>query len=73
MNLDALEGARVRSVCMMAIADIYPLVVPRVRKYLAQEIGINDKAKEEWISNWTQLGLALIEAHISTNNSNNLY
>jgi maleylacetoacetate isomerase len=73
MPRDALARARVRSLCMMAVADIHPLVVPRVRKYLAQKIGINDKAIEEWIANWTQLGLASIEAHISTNNSNNVY
>ena len=61
----SIERARVRSLCMIAVADIHPLVVPRVRSYIMKEFGLPEKDLEAWISNWTKIGLNAIEVQLS--------
>ena len=39
MPSDALARARVRMLAMIAVADTHPLVVPRIRKYIMQDMG----------------------------------
>ena len=63
-----IERARVRSLCMIAVADIHPLVVPRVRGYIMKEFGLPEKDLESWISNWTKIGLGAIEVQINKYN-----
>ena len=73
MPQNAKARARVRALCMMAVADIHPLVVPRVRKYMTEKVGLNETGLHEWIENWTTLGLAAMEDHVSRNNSGGNY
>ena len=53
MPQNAMARARVRALCMMAVADIHPLVVPRVRKYMTDKVGLDEAALNQWIENWT--------------------
>ncbi len=69
MPKDPLARARVRAICMIAVADTHPLIVPRVRKYITQEFQLGEKELNSWILNWSQLGLASIESHLKGNNS----
>ena len=62
---EPIERAKVRSLCMIAVADIHPLVVPRVRSYIMKEFGLPEKDLEAWISNWTKIGLNAIEVQLS--------
>ena len=73
MPQNAMARARVRALCMMAVADIHPLVVPRVRKYMTDKVGLDEAALNQWIENWTNLGLAAMEAHIEQNNPDGIY
>jgi maleylpyruvate isomerase len=45
----------------MTIADVHPLVVPRVRNHLATTFGADAKAIEGWGKHWTNEGLATYE------------
>lgn len=64
MPSGAMARARVRSLCMILVADMHPLVVPRIRKYITQDWGLSEEELGAWISNWTKLGLAAIEKHL---------
>jgi hypothetical protein len=58
MPQDPIARARVRAISMIAVADTHPLVVPRIRKYMTQEIGLDEELLKSWIVNWSQLGLS---------------
>lgn len=58
---DAAERARVRAICMISVADIHPLLVPRIRKYITQEMGHSEEELMAWIQHWLTTGLAAIE------------
>ena len=73
MPQNVMARARVRALCMTAVADIHPLVVPRVRKYMTDRVGLDEAALNHWIENWTNLGLAAMEAHINHNNPDGKY
>jgi maleylacetoacetate isomerase len=73
MPQDPIARARVRAISMIAVADTHPLVVPRIRKYMTQEIGLDEELLKSWIVNWSQLGLSSIEAHLTRNNVNGSY
>lgn len=62
---DALARARVRSLALIAVADTHPLVVPRIRKYITQDMGHSEDELNVWIRNWQEKGLAAIEAHLA--------
>jgi len=65
MPADALARARVRSLCMILVADMHPLVVPRIRKYITQDMGHSEEELGAWIGNWTKKGLEAVESHLS--------
>jgi maleylacetoacetate isomerase len=59
---DAAGRARVRAMFLLTAADTHPLVVPRVRKQLAERFGATDQATAEWAAHWFGEGLAAYEA-----------
>ncbi len=46
MPADAMARARVRALCMITVADTHPLVVPRIRKYITQDMAT---ARKIWM------------------------
>jgi maleylacetoacetate isomerase len=62
---DPIARARVRSLCMIMVADMHPLVVPRIRKYVTQDWGHSEEELAAWITNWTTKGLAAVEKHLT--------
>ncbi len=65
MPSDALARARVRMLAMIAVADTHPLVVPRIRKYIMQDMGHSEEELGAWIHNWQKAGLSAIESHLA--------
>lgn len=70
---DAAARARVRALCMILVADMHPLVVPRIRKYVTQDLGHSEEELGAWIGNWTTKGLEAIEKHLAEDGHSGTY
>jgi maleylpyruvate isomerase len=58
---DPAERAYARALAMVLAADSHPLVVVRVRQYLARTIEADQTAIAAWSRHWTSEGLATYE------------
>ncbi|CAN7602907.1 maleylacetoacetate isomerase [Duganella sp. LjRoot269] len=58
------ERARVRQLALSMACDIHPLNNLRVLKYLTGAMGLDETAKNAWISHWHGIGLAALEADL---------
>jgi len=63
----ARERARVRALAQVLCADSHPLIVPRVRKRLAETFGAADAQIRDWVVHWIGSGLAAVEALVHEN------
>ena len=62
---DAPGRARVRSLAQIWAADHHPLIVPRIRRYLADTLGVDEAGRNAWIRHWFAEGLRIGEARLA--------
>jgi maleylacetoacetate isomerase len=70
---DLKARARVRGLSQIVAADSHPLIVPRVREYLAQEFKADEAAIQKWAQHWHNAALSGLEAHLATEKDTGTY
>ena len=62
---DPMGRARVRSLAAIAVSDTHPLIVPRVRRFLAKVGDLDLQAWKAWQTHWFSAGLRGYETRLA--------
>src|SRR5579864_7763912 len=65
--------ARVRGLAQIVACDSHPLIVPRVREYLAHEFKVDEAGVTKWAQHWHKAALAAFEEHLATEKDTGTY
>ena len=65
--------ARVRGLAQLVACDSHPLIVPRVREYLAGEFKVDEAGVMKWAQHWHKAALNGLEEHLSSEKETGSY
>lgn len=59
---DLRARAHARALAQMVAMDAHPFIVPRVRKYLEEELHLGEAGRAKWVRHWLDAGSDAVEA-----------
>jgi maleylacetoacetate isomerase/maleylpyruvate isomerase len=59
------DRAYVRALAHMVAVDAHPYIVPRLRKYLQKELGLDDAGWMRWLRYWVDSATGVVEEQLS--------
>jgi maleylacetoacetate isomerase len=62
---DPVGRARVRALAQIWASDHHPLIVPRIRAYLRDVLGVDEAGRTAWIKHWFAEGLRIGEVQLA--------
>lgn len=65
--------ARVRSLCLAVVSDMFPLIPGRVRSYLAESLAQDEAGVKRWCHDWVVHGLESVEASLANDPATGMY
>jgi len=63
----AADRAHARALGQIVAMEAHTLLVPRIRKYLEQVLGLDEETRMNWIRHWNDTASAALEAVLASN------